>query len=224
MIERKNKSTEPYLSPQLVLALDIRRAVDPAFLRKMLLKKPFACVIIYDSQGPQSDEVFLQNSARLYADDIQNSGAALLIADNSRIAGRIKADGVHLEGDLDALKSLNKQKKEQKIVGVGNLRNRHCAMSVAENGADYLLFGKLGADKKPHAHPRNIQLAQWWAEIMEIPALIQAGSDPITFEESLKTTCEFIVVEEMIFAHDDPLEVLDKVKKKCENYSLPTGM
>ncbi|WP_455476270.1 thiamine phosphate synthase [Bartonella sp. B17] len=219
MTKQKNKQTASYLFPQLILTLDVRRTLHLTFLRQMMQSGSFACVILYDSHRAQGDEAFLQKRAQTYVEDIQNNGAALLIAGDSRIAGRIKADGLHLEGDLDALKIEN-QKKEQKIRGFGNLRDRHCAMVAAETGADYLFFGKLGADKKPHAHPRNIQLAQWWAEIMETPAVLQAGSDFATFDEVLKTACEFIAVEEVLFAHDNPLDILDMMKEKCHNSPL----
>ncbi|MBA9082740.1 MULTISPECIES: thiamine phosphate synthase [Bartonella] len=220
MVHQKNKPIEHCSFPQLVLTLDVRRVIEPAFLCQLFQTKSFACIILYDSFVDQGDGAFLQNSAKMYADDIQHNGAALIIAEDSRVAGRIKADGMHLEGGLDAFDVLENQKKNQKIVGFGNLRTRHCAMSVAEAGVDYVFFGKLGADKKPSSHPRNIALAKWWAEIMEVPAIIQAGSDLATIDETLETTCEFIAIEEMIFAHDHPFIVLDRVKEKCKNHPL----
>ncbi|EJF79852.1 thiamine-phosphate pyrophosphorylase [Candidatus Bartonella washoeensis] len=215
MTKQENKPTESH--PQLILTLDVRRTLEPTILRQMMQTKCFACVILYDTQN---DEAFLQKQAQLYVEDIQKNDAALLIAGDSRIVGRIKADGLHIEDDLNALEHFKNQKKEQKIIGFGNLRNRHSAMIAGETGVDYLFFGKLGADKKPHAHPRNLQLAGWWAEIMEIPAVVQAGSDFTTFDDVLKTACEFIAVEEIIFAHNNPLSVLEMIKEKCKNFPL----
>ncbi len=60
---------------------------------------------------------------------------------------------MHIEADLNALESLESQKREQKIIGFGNLRNRHSAMVAGEAGVDYLFFGKLGADKNPTLTP-----------------------------------------------------------------------
>ncbi|WP_336278541.1 thiamine phosphate synthase [Bartonella sp. CB175] len=217
MTHQKNQSTEPYAFPQLILTLDVRRPLHLISLRQIMQTKSFACVIVYDSQG---DDAFLQKQAQTYADDIQHNDAALLIAGENRVAERIKADGLHLERDLDALKNLKNQNNKQKIRGFGNVRDRHCAMVAAEANADYLLFGKLGADKKPHAHARNLQLAQWWAEIMETPAIIQAGSDFETFDEVINTACEFIAVEEIIFTHNNPLTILKLIKEKCKNFPL----
>ncbi|CAK02385.1 thiamine phosphate synthase [Bartonella tribocorum] len=220
MTQQTNKPIESPLFPQLVLTLDIRRNTPHSFLRPILQTKSFACVILYDSEKQKDNGSFLQQQAQIYAEDIQNNDAALLITDDSRIAGRIKADGLHIEDDLNALESFKNQQKEQKILGFGNLRNRHSAMLAAETGVDYLLFGKLGADKKPHAHPRNLQLAAWWAEIMETPAIIQAGSDFATFDEALKTGCEFVAVEEVILGNDNPLILLKTMQEKCENTPL----
>ncbi|WP_144751357.1 thiamine phosphate synthase [Bartonella saheliensis] len=217
MTKQENKSVSPPFFPQLILTLDVRRTFTPAFLQQLLATKAFVSVIVYDSEG---DEAFLQKQAQTYAQDIQNHGAALLIAGECRIAERIKADGFHREGDLNALEQLYDQKKDQKIIGFGNIRNRHSAMVAGEAGIDYLFFGKLGADKKPHAHPRNLQLASWWAEIMEIPAIIQAGSDFASFDEVLKTACEFIAVEEVIFGSDNPLPLLKMMQEKCASAPL----
>ncbi|WP_175868541.1 thiamine phosphate synthase [Bartonella gabonensis] len=220
MTQQKNTPINSPLFPQLVLTLDVRRNTPHSFLRPILQTKSFACVILYDSEKQKDDSFFLQQQAQTYAKDIQNNDAALLIADDNRIVGRIKADGLHIEDDLSALESFKNQQKEQKIIGFGNLRNRHSAMIAAETGVDYLFFGKLGANKKPHAHPRNIQLATWWSEIMETPAIIQAGSDFATFDEALKTGCEFIAIEEVIFTHDTPLSLLQLCHEKCKNIPL----
>ncbi|EJF87662.1 thiamine phosphate synthase [Bartonella rattimassiliensis] len=220
MTQQKNKLIDSPLFPQLVLTLDVRRNTSHTFLRQILQTKSFACVILYDSKNLKDDGSFLQQQAQIYIEAIQNNDSALLIADDNHIAERIKADGLHIEDDLNALESFKSQQKEQKIIGFGNLRNRHSAMLAAETGIDYLLFGKLGADKKPHAHPRNLQLAKWWTEIMEPPAIIQAGSDFSAFDEVLKTSCEFVAVEEIIFAHDNPLPLLKIIKEKCKNFPL----
>ncbi|MCL6229200.1 thiamine phosphate synthase [Bartonella bilalgolemii] len=222
MTKQKSKPIAQCLCPQLILTVDVRRTLNPVLFRQILQTQSFACVILYDSQGEKMGEEHLQKSAQLYVHDIQHNGAALIIAEQSRVVGRIGADGLHVEDHFNISKIVENLKKEQKIIGCGNFQNRHSAMVIAEAGVDYLLFGKLGADKKPRSHPRNIQLAQWWAEIMKTPAIIQAGSEYAFFDEALETACEFIAVEEMIFIHEDPLRMLDMMKEKCHNTSLCT--
>ncbi|WP_019222819.1 hypothetical protein [Bartonella rattaustraliani] len=67
---------------------------------------------------------------------------------------------------------------------------------------------------------RNLQRAQWWADVMEISAIIQAGSDFIMFDETLKTGCEFVTVEEVIFGNENPLVLLKMMQEKCKNTPL----
>lgn len=220
MPPQKSKPIVSHSFPQLVLTFDVRRILAPTFLHQILQTKSFVCVILYDSQRLQDDGFFLQQQVKIYGDDIQRHDAALLVAADNRISERIKADGFHIESDLNTLEHFDSQKKGHKIVGFGNLRDRHSAMIAGEANVDYLLFGKLGSDKKPHAHPRNIHLAQWWAEVMEIPAIIQAGSDFANFDEVVQTACEFIAVEEVLFAHDNPFLLLEMMKEKCENFFL----
>ncbi|AQX27177.1 thiamine phosphate synthase [Bartonella sp. Raccoon60] len=222
MTKQKSEPIVQCLSPQLILTVDVHRTLNPVLFRQILQTQSFVCVILYDSQGEKMGEEHLQKSGHLYAHDIRQNGAALIIAEQSRVVGRIKADGLHLESHFNLSQVIENLKKEKKIIGCGNFQNRHSAMVIAETGVDYLFFGKLGADKKPRAHPRNIQLAQWWAEIMNTPAIIQAGSEYAFFDETLETACEFIAVEEMIFMQDDPLRVLDMIKEKCQNVLLRT--
>ena len=173
----------------------------------------FASLIVYDSQN---DATFLQQQAELLVDGIEAKSVAFLVANDSRIAGRIHADGVHLEGKVEELRALLDRRHNSMIVGFGNLRDKHTAMTSGECEPDYLMFGKLGADKKPAPHPRNIALSSWWAEVMEIPAIVQAGSDIATFPEVLATKAEFIAVEEMVFGHDNPQHSVSEITRLIE--------
>lgn len=190
------------------MTLDARRMLAANRLADGLERGDFASVILYDSQN---DEAFLQKSAESLIDIVQAKGVALLIANDSRIAGRIKADGVHLEGKVDDLRQMIERHHDTMILGFGNLRDKHGSMEVGECEPDYLLFGKLGADKKPEAHSRNLTLAQWWSEVMEIPAIVQAGADIATFNDVLATGAEFIAIEEALFGAHDIVEAIDSI-------------
>jgi len=73
------------------------------------------------------------------------------------------------------------------------------------------MFGKLGLDNHLEPHPRNLRLASWWAELMEVPCLVQAGSDSDMLPALVATGAEFIMMEEMILAQTDPVDALIKV-------------
>lgn len=191
------------LRPRLVMTLDMRRKLEADLLVDVLDNGDFASLIVYDSQN---DAAFLQQQAELLVKPVEAKSVAFLVANDSQIAGRIHADGVHVEGKVDELRALLERHRDSMIIGFGNLHDKHTSMVSGECEPDYLMFGKLGADKKPMPHPRNISLASWWVEVMEIPAIVQAGSDIATFANVLATKAEFIAVEEILFGSDNPLQ------------------
>ncbi len=65
---------------------------------------------------------------------------------------------------------------------------------------DYLFFGKLGADAAPEPLRRNLELAEWWASIVEIPCIVQGGSDLATLGSAFETRAEFIALSSAIFS------------------------
>ncbi len=77
------------------------------------------------------------------------------------------------------------------------------------------------ADKKPRKLTPAISNEKNGSRNYENPSccsmVIQARSNFTSFDEVLKTTCEFIAVEEIIFAPDNPLIILEMMKEKCEN-------
>lgn len=198
------------LRPRLVMTLDMRRNLEADLLVSVLDKGDFASLIVYDSQN---DAAFLQQQAELLVNPVEAKSVAFLVANDSQIARRIHADGVHVEGKVDELRALLERRHDSMIVGFGNLRDKHTSMVSGECEPDYLMFGKLGADKKPMPHPRNISLASWWAEVMEIPAIVQAGSDIATFADVLATKAEFIAVEEILFKNDNPLQSVSAISR-----------
>jgi thiamine-phosphate pyrophosphorylase len=95
---------------------------------------------------------------------------ALLIENDARLAARLGADGVHLAGAdvAEAVESF----KSQRIVGAGRLRTRDDAMTAAEAGADYVMFGEPGISPSFAA---TLERVGWWAEIFETPCVACAA-------------------------------------------------
>ncbi|MCO4317641.1 thiamine phosphate synthase [Phyllobacterium sp. 21LDTY02-6] len=150
------------------------------------------------------DEARFQDMCEAAVPVIQQAGAAAIIVGNTQIAGRIKADGVHVEGKAAEIADLVSRLSPRLIVGTGNIKNRHSALEIGEAQPDYVLFGKIGADARPDAHPRNVELADWWASMVEIPCIIQAGSSMESIGDAASTGAEFIALGSAIFGGDDP--------------------
>jgi thiamine-phosphate pyrophosphorylase len=105
-----------------------------------------------------------------------DAGCAVLIESDVRLAARLGTDGVHVAGAGAELEAAIKRLKPDRIVGAGSLRTRDEAMTAAEMGADYVMFGE------PHEGTRAMSLAlltervAWWAEIFETPCVVCADT------------------------------------------------
>ena len=123
-----------------------------------------ACVLL---RTETMDEGTAKAIIKALGPTIQDAGAALLVAHDTRLAARIDADGVHIEkanAVLDAVAAL----QPKKIVGVGALADRDEAMAAGEAGVDYVMFGGPGdADTAEDVLERT----SWWAEIFNVPCV-----------------------------------------------------
>jgi thiamine-phosphate pyrophosphorylase len=93
------------------------------------------------------------------------------------------ADGLHVSGSVAAVRDAVARLKPDLIVGAGDIRSRHDAMQKGEAGADYILFGPLSG----HIDAAQRELAEWWAETMEVPCVL---ADP-SAATPVASRCEF---------------------------------
>ncbi|PLP60072.1 thiamine phosphate synthase [Mesorhizobium loti] len=151
---------------------------------------------------PQEDRD--EDSFQAYAEKIvpaaQAAGIAVVIAGDSRIAGRVKADGLHVEGGKAELADAVERLQDRMMVGVGGAKTRDDALELGEERPDYIFFGRFGYDNKPEPHPRNLSLGRWWAEMIEIPCIVMAGSDVASVEAVAATGAEFVALSIAVFA------------------------
>lgn len=131
---------------------------------------------------------------------IQAAGAAAIVAGDSRVAGRTKADGLHVIGSVQEIAQAVEKHTPKMIVGAGSVANRHTALEVGETNPDYVFFGKIGGDIKPEAHPKNLDLGEWWASMVEIPCIILGGTDPASALAVAQTGAEFVALADAVFS------------------------
>lgn len=179
-------------------------------LRKALSGGDAASVVL-DSTG--LDEATFQAAAQKAVPIIQQAGAAALILNDTQIAGRVGADGVHIEGKIADLAETIERHAPKMIVGMGNLRDRHGALEIGELQPDYVMFGKVGADQKPEPHSRNINLAEWWASMVDIPCIVQAGNTLASLEQAVATRAEFVALGAAIFESADPAQAMREANR-----------
>jgi len=131
----------------------------------------------------------------------QAHDTALLLAGWSSIAARAGADGVHVAGGRKAVDEALLSFKPEHIVGVGAIRSRHDAMSLAETGVDYVMFGEPSRDGRPPPLDSVVERTDWWAELFEIPCVAYApdlGSVPLLADAG----ADFVALGSAVWRHD----------------------
>lgn len=150
------------------------------------------------------DEKSFQKRCEALIPIVQAAGAAALVAGDSRVAGRVHPDGLHLEVGPTAMAEAVARHAPGLIVGGGNARERHAALAIGESQPDYVMFGSINGDIKPEPHSKNIALAEWWADMIEIPCLVMGGTSTAFVEEMAQTRAEFIAFGKAVFS--DPAD------------------
>jgi thiamine-phosphate pyrophosphorylase len=129
----------------------------------------------------------------------QAAGVAVLLEGDPARVRALGADGLHVEGPAAALKKAVAALKPDLIVGAGGSDSRHDAMSKAELGPDYIMFGSISGAMEPKVR----ELAGWWAQTMETPGVL---SDPAADAASADAEgCEFLALSKSIWSAADPV-------------------
>ncbi len=154
------------------------------------------------------DDHAFQKHAEALVPLIQKAGAAALLAGDTRVAGRAKADGLHVTGNAAELAEAVEKFSPKLIVGGGNATDRHHALEMGEIRPDYVFFGKLDGDIKPEAHPKNVALAEWWASMIEIPCIVMGGTDPESALAVAESGAEFVALRLAVFSEPEQAAVI----------------
>ncbi|MBC6715644.1 thiamine phosphate synthase [Aurantimonas sp. DM33-3] len=191
-----------YIRPRLVLLTTPLGDADAVTAVQAALAGGDVASVILDPAG--RDAVSFQNLAEKLVPIIQAAGAAAIVADDTQCAGRVQADGIHLtSGDPAELGEAMERFAPKLIVGASGFETRHDALEAGELRPDYLMFGRFGGDVDPNPHPKSIAMGEWWAEIVELPCIVLAGSDIESVVEAAATRAEFIALSAAVFAQPD---------------------
>lgn len=170
---QRPKNPEPRPQPRLYLvtpAIADAAAFVPA-LEAALAAGDVAAVLLRLADGDDRTQI---NRVKALAPIAQNAGAALLLDSLTGLVARSGADGAHVAASdvADALEAL----KPDWVVGAGAVTSRHDAMTAAETGCDYVMFGE--PDARGHRPPFDtvLERVSWWAEVFEIPCVAYAAS------------------------------------------------
>jgi thiamine-phosphate pyrophosphorylase len=161
-----------------------------------------------------ADPAALQHAAELLVPIAQRHGTAALVHNDTRVAGRAKADGVHIDSGIEDLKEAIRSFRPNRIVGAGDLRTRHDALEAAEADPDYVFFGRLDGDTEEGIFPKAFDLAAWWSELIAIPAMVMGGNALHSVTEARDAGIEFVALSRAVF--DAPQGPRTAVAEACD--------
>lgn len=129
---------------------------------------------------------------------------AFIVNDDVALAKRLGADGVHLgQGDGDPREAREELGREAQI-GVTCHDSRHLALEAGEAGADYVAFGAFfPSETKDTSHRAEIELLEWWSEMVELPSVAIGGITPANCAPLIKAGADFLAVSGAIWSGDE---------------------
>jgi thiamine-phosphate pyrophosphorylase len=163
-----------------------------------------------------ADERSQINRVKTLAPIVQGKDVALLLDGHPEIVAHGGADGAHLTS-IEAFEAALGSLKPARIAGCGGLTSRHDAMTAAERGADYVMFGDSHNTSRP-SFDAIVERVAWWAEVFEVPCVAMADNlDEIG--PLAEAGAEFVAVGEFIW--NDPNGVTAAVRGAAARLALP---
>jgi thiamine-phosphate pyrophosphorylase len=129
---------------------------------------------------------------------------AFIVNDSVALAKRLRADGVHLgQGDGDVREAREALGREAQI-GVTCHASRHLGVEAGEAGADYVAFGSFfPSETKASEHRPELELLEWWQELMEIPCVAIGGITPANCRPLIEAGADFLAVSGVVWNGDE---------------------
>ncbi len=152
---------------------------------------------------------------------LQARDIAVLVADNTQIFGRANADGYFASKPNAELGDDIARFSPHNIVGCGSIKDRHHALQIGELKPDVVMFGKLEGDIRPEPHRKNLALAEWWSEFVEIPCILMGGDDIKYTKECAETGADFVSFGKAVFANANrsPTEAVQTINEMLDQYA-----
>lgn len=132
---------------------------------------------------------------------------ALVIESHVLLVERLGLDGVHLTDGARSVRKMRKDLGEDAIIGTFCGTTRHEGITAAEAGADYASFGPVGATPLGDGTRAELELFQWWSEMIEVP-IVAEGALTAELVEKLGPYTDFFGVGEEIWKAGDALAEL----------------
>ena len=148
------------------------------------------------------DDDTIRRTADMLRPLVQRREVAFIMNDRADLAKETGCDGVHVGQQDFPYAQSRRLVGEKAIVGVTCHASRHLAMEAADAGADYVAFGAFfpTTTKEPKTKA-EIELVQWWAEIMEIPCVAIGGITVANAAPLVEAGADFLAVSSGVWDH-----------------------
>ena len=169
-------------------------------LGRVLDSTQIACIRLSMASNDEDDIARAADALRevAHARDV-----ALVIADHLLLTERLGLDGVHLSDAGRSVRAARKALGADAIVGSFCGTSRHDGIAAAEAGADYVCFGPIGASDLNDGVHADLDLFQWWSEMIEVPVVAEGGLDATLVAQFAPYT-DFFGIGDEIWQADDP--------------------
>jgi thiamine-phosphate pyrophosphorylase len=173
--------------------------------------------------APRGGESEFQKAAEALVPIAQARGVAALIHNETRIAARSRADGIHIDTGTTDL-SATRQSLRGGIVGAGGVESRHDALECGEADPDYVFFGRLHGDDGAGIFPKALALAAWWSSVTVIPAIVSGGRDIASIDEAAQNGIAFVALSAAVWTHPEgPRRAVAKATDRLATVAEPVS-
>ena len=133
-----------------------------------------------------------------------------IVNDSISLAKRLGADGVHLGQSDGAVADARAELGRDAQIGVTCHASRHLGIEAGEAGADYVAFGAFFPSiTKVTAHRAELELLEWWQQVMEIPCVAIGGITPENCGPVVAAGADFLAVSAAVWNGDEAKAVRD---------------
>lgn len=173
-------------------------------LATVLDNLPIACVRLAMAS---TDEDTVARAADALREVTHVRDIAIVVNDHVLLAERLGLDGVHLSDAGKSVRFARKTLGADAIVGSFCGVSSHDGLAAGEAGADYISFGPVGGAGLGDGSLAEMDLFQWWSDVVELPVVAESGLTPELVAQLAPTT-DFFGIGDEIWSADDPLAAL----------------
>lgn len=196
-------------APQLYLVTppEIDLSVFPDRLAGVLDAREVACVRIALAT---QDEDRVSRAADVLREVAHARDVAIVVDRHVGLAERLGLDGVHLSDGARGVRAARTALGADAIVGAFCGASRHDGMTAGEAGADYVSFGPVGASGLGDGSVAEVELFQWWSEVIEVPVVAEGALDAERVR-ALWPVADFIALGEEVWWSEDAVAALARL-------------